>query len=154
MDRAAFLAAARAEVAKQQAHFDGKANLVWKAERGHVRTAAAVLELSRIDDERLDDAALREARDWRELSADTVSHGKCGPAYSDPKLPLELVGEAKVEQSTREKVNFYTGRGGDRKGPGTASRGGGSRGGTLGNRTGTPDDRQRFGPRGSQPIRS
>ena len=49
--REALKAAARAQVGKAQSYLDGKAQMQWDAERLRCRTAAAVLEMGRIDNE-------------------------------------------------------------------------------------------------------
>jgi len=107
--REAFLAAARASVAQQQANFANSADKHWRAERGQARSAAAVLELSRIDDEQLSKAALAASKELRELHGhDLASFGARGPAYSNPNLPQQLVGDA----DGAERTTFVTGKGG------------------------------------------
>eukprot|EP00613_Pedinella_sp_CCMP2098_P040611 CAMPEP_0171787930 /NCGR_PEP_ID=MMETSP0991-20121206/64195_1 /TAXON_ID=483369 /ORGANISM="non described non described, Strain CCMP2098" /LENGTH=151 /DNA_ID=CAMNT_0012396979 /DNA_START=78 /DNA_END=529 /DNA_ORIENTATION=+ len=111
MDRATIVAQARAAVATQREYQEDQAQKQWNVERGQLRAAAVVLELSRIDDETLSPRALLEARAIRQLSKDTASYGQLGPAYGTGNLPLYLVGgpEAK-DPTTQSKVVFLTGK--------------------------------------------
>jgi hypothetical protein len=120
--RAALLSAARASVAQQQAYFAGRADQHWRAERGQARIAAAVLELSRIDEEQLSAAALAASQALRELRGrDVPSYRAPGPAYGTPDLPQKLVGDADADAAQRAEL--FTGKGGRNGiGNGTGSR--------------------------------
>lgn len=77
--RAKFLAEARKTVGAQLAYFEAKAEAQWKLEQGQCRAIQSILELSRVDDEKLSPSDLKKSQTLRELSCHRLSHGARGP---------------------------------------------------------------------------
>lgn len=86
MDSQSIKAAARASIAEQQKRMDLRIDAEVSLERGRQNLVSAVLELSRIDDEKLTETALAEAKSIRQLKSHHASYGEKGPAYKDASL--------------------------------------------------------------------